>query len=185
MRSRTFLYGLLLVLLLTGLAVVAAEEDLTRDPGFVNFSDLGLLTDDELNIHVSVKDPLLKLVAEATRENEPELADLLSQLKAIEVYVYTVNESLREAIWKEIRSKANDLEGRGWDPAITIRMRRERGYVFLNLVEGKPVGLAAMYIEDNEAVFVNIVGSIDPTKIGRVASRFNIDLLGDGAGDKD
>lgn len=183
MRCRTVLSGLFLALMLTTLAVVAAE-DLTRDPGFVNFSDLGLLTDDELDIHVSVKDPLLKLVAEATRENEPELADVLVQLRAIEVYVYTVKESLREAIWKEIRGKARALEGKGWNPAITIRMRRERGYVFLKLVEGKPVGLAAMYIEDDEAVFVNIVGSIDPTKIGRVASRFNIDLLGEGADPK-
>jgi len=185
MRCKTLSYPLVIVLLLAGLAAVATEEDLTRDPGFVDFSDLELLTDDELNIHVSVKDPLLKLVAEATRENEPELSDLLAQIKAIEVHVYSVKESLREAIWMEIRAKAKALEAAGWNPAITIRMRRERGYVFLKLVDGKPIGLAAMYIEDDEAVLVNIVGLIDPTRIGRLASRFNIDLLGDGADDKD
>lgn len=180
MSARKAQRGLLITVGLLAALAVAAQEDVTRDPGFVDFSDLSPFTEEDLEIHISVKDPLLKLVAEATRESEPELAALMAQLKLVEVYVYEVEEAQRKAVRELLGTTARQLDAKGWEPAITIYMRRDRGYVYLKLVDGKPIGLAAMYLDgDNETVFVNIVGPIDPAKVGRLAARFNLDLLGD------
>ena len=175
--------GLLPALVLAGCLsapwTVLAQKDLSGDPGFVDFSQQQTLSDDELDIHISVKDPMIKLVAEATRESDPALADVLEQLHAVEVYVYQVPSERQPKVRKEISGLAGTLEGGGWTEAIAIRMKGARGHVFLRLVDGKPVGLAAMYSDDEgEAVFVNIVGQIDAAQIGRVATKFDLEVLG-------
>lgn len=169
--------ALSLALLLAG--AVAAQEDLSRDPGFVDFNPRGVLDEDDLEIHVSVKSPLIQLVAEATRETDPVLADVLDKLKAVEVHVYSVDEKRREAVRQEITRRAADLGKIGWTEAIAIRLRGARGSVLMRLSGERPVGLAAMYLDDQggDAVFVNIVGQIDAAQIGRLAAKFNLDVL--------
>lgn len=177
-RPSRWLSALLAAALLAGGRPALAQEDLRRDPGFVDFSRQATLTDDDLEVHVSVKDPLIKLVAEATGESDPELAEVLRLLKAVEVHVYEVPENRRETVKKEISSLARDLEDRGWTEAIAIRVKGARGHVFLRLLDEKPMGLAAMYTgEAGEAVFVNIVGQIDAAQVGRLASRYDLHVL--------
>lgn len=157
----------------------AVAQDLSGEPGFIDFSQQATLTDDNLDIHLSVKDPLIKLVAAGTRETDPDLADVLEQLKAVEVHVYEVPEAQQDIVRKEITKWAGKLESGGWTEAITIRMKGARGHVFLRLMNDKPKGLAAMYTgDDGEAVFVNIVGQIDAAQVGRLATKFDLDVLG-------
>ncbi len=173
--SRAGLFG---VLLLAAAPIADAQPDLSGDPGFVDFSQQETLGEDDLEIAISVKDPMIKLVAEATRESDPVLADILDKLKVVEVLVYKVGESQRAAVRGEISEQAGKLEESGWTEAITIRMRGARGHVFLRIVDERPAGLAAMYLDgEDEAVFVNIVGQIDPAQVGRLASKFNLGLL--------
>ena len=175
--------ALLLTLLLlaagpAGTPVAEAQPDLSGDPGFIDFSQQGTLDDDDLEIHISVKDPMIKLVAEASRESDPVLADILDKLKVVEVLVYNVGEGQRKAVRGEISEQAGELEELGWTEAVAIRLRSARGHVFLRIIDDLPAGVAAMYLNDkDEAVFVNIVGQIDPAQVGRLASKFNLDLL--------
>lgn len=163
-----------------------AKDDLRGEPGYVDFSRQPLFDADDLEIKVSIKGTMIHLVAEASRADDPALADVLSQLEGVEVHVYKLAEEERDAVRGEITRRARELEGQGWDEAITIHLRRARGHVFLRLDDGRPVGLAAMYVGDeNEAVFVNIVGAIDPAQLGRLASRFDLDLLSQAVGQDD
>lgn len=180
MENRSIMVALsvLLSVLLT-VTGPAMAQDLSGEPGFIDFSAQTTLSDDNLDIHISVKDPLIKLVAEGTREADPDLADVLEKLKAVEVYVYEVPADQQSQVRKEISQRAKQLESSGWTEAIAIRVKGARGHVFLRLLEGKPMGLAAMYTGDeNEAVFVNIVGQIDAAQVGRLATKFNLDVLG-------
>ncbi len=179
MSPKTALLAFLLLAAgLAGAPSAEAQPDLAGEPGFVDFSQQETLGEDDLEIAISVKDPMIKLVAEATRESDPVLADILDKLKVVEVLVYKVGESQRAAVRGEISEQAGALEELGWTEAITIRMRGARGHVFLRIVDDFPAGLAAMYLDgENEAVFVNIVGQIDPAQVGRLASKFNLDLL--------
>ncbi len=180
-RSFRLTAALFAAALLAGAWAAAAQEDLTGDPGFVDFSRQEIFDDDDVEIRISVKDPLIKLVAEATRESDPDLADVLGQLKAVEVNVFDVPQARRDEVRGEISRQAKKLESGGWTEAIAIRLRGARGHVFLRLVDEKPVGLAAMYLDDGEgdAVFVNIVGQIDAAQVGRLASKLELDLLGE------
>lgn len=180
-RSSRWTAALCAALALAGLRAAGAQEDLAGDPGFVDFSRQEIFDDGDVEIQISVKDPLIQLVAEATRESDPALADVLGQLKAVEVSVYDVPQARRDEVRREISRQAKKLESGGWTEAIAIRLRGARGHVFLRLVDEKPVGLAAMYLDDEkgDAVFVNIVGLIDAAQVGRLASKFQLDLLGE------
>jgi len=176
-RPKTFMLVLAAALALS--LTAAAQTGVTGESGFVDFSRQPLFDDDALVIHVSVKDPMIQLVAEATRENDPELAEVLSQLKAVEVLVFDVDEGASDAVRRDITRQARELQKLGWTEAVSILLRDARGSVFLRF-EGKvPVGLAALYhdAKSHEAVFVNIVGRIEPAQIGRLAAKFELDLL--------
>lgn len=174
--------------LLLGPALHATEEPTTAtavDPleselGFFDFESQKLFERDDLEIHISVKGPLLQLVAAASKESEPELADILRRLKGIEVRVYNLREPKRQAAEDLIVSLAGRLEREGWRSAITVQVQRDHGYAFLRYRDGEtdPEGLAALYLTDgNQAVFVNIVGSMNTAAIGSLARRFDLDLL--------
>lgn len=180
-RSSRWTAALFAAAVLAGPWTANAQQDLSGDPGFVDFSQQQTFDDKDVEIQISVKDPLIKLVAEATRESDPALADVLGQLKAVEVNVYNVTQARRDAVRGEIDRQARQLEKGGWTEAIAIRIRGATGHVFLRFVDEKPVGLAAMYLDDGkgDAVFVNIVGQIDAAQVGRLASKFKLDLLGE------
>lgn len=174
---------LLTVLLIAVLPVVlawtvAAQEDLTHHPGFVDFGKLDLFSEEELSVHVSVKGPMLTLVAEAARGSDRDLANMLSRLKLLEVRVFEVADSELESLQRKIRQIAKDLESKGWEAAMTLRSGKSQGYMYLKLSDGKPQGLAAAFLGDeDQAIFVNIVGEIDPSQVGRLAAKFSLDEL--------
>jgi hypothetical protein len=189
MLGRRIVLALAAAALVAAAGVGAQEDDLSRHPGFVDFNPRGVLTEDDLEIRISVKSPLIQLVAAAARAGDPELADVVDKLKAVEVHVYAVDEERREAVRQDISRRARDLGKSGWTEAIAIRVRGARGSVLMRLQDApptpqgapqaaRPVGLAAMYLDDEgEAVFVNIVGEIDAAQIGRLAAKFNLDVL--------
>ncbi|MCG8463097.1 MAG: DUF4252 domain-containing protein [Holophagales bacterium] len=152
-------------------------------PGYFDLDRLELFSRDELQVHISVKGPLLRLVAGATADDEPELAAMLQKLSGVEVRVYSTGERKREKVRGILDRLAGTLSHEGWQTAITVRVERDHGYAFLRYADdgdpqGLPLGLAAMYLtDDNQAVFVNIVGQLDTATISRLARRFELDLL--------
>lgn len=175
LRSTLFL-GLVLAL---AAWPAIAQTDLSAEPGFVDFGGNAFFAEEDLDVHISVKDPMIQLVAAASRDSDPELADVLSPLKAVDVYVYKVGDNRNDDVSEEISRQAKELSGSGWSEAITIRTRAARGHVFLRMAESTAVGVAALYLDEtaSEAVYLNIVGAIDPLEIGRLAAKFNLDPL--------
>ncbi|MEM1202977.1 MAG: DUF4252 domain-containing protein [Acidobacteriota bacterium] len=160
-----------------GAADGGTPKPVEEHPGFFDFGSLDLFDREDLDVHISVKGPLLRLVAEASGDTEPELSDMLSRLRGVEVRVYDIPQGQRDGARRTLDTTAEALERRGWDVAITVRVDRDHGYAFLRMDGGQPVGLVAMYVtEGDQAVFVNIVGTIDTAAIGRLARRFDIDL---------
>lgn len=156
-------------------------EPIAELPGFFDFEALELFEKDELAIHISVKGALLQMVARSAKD-DPELSGALSGLRGIDVRVYDVAEERRDEVSEILDRTARALGKDGWQPAITVKVKREQGYAFLHYA-GKgeltlPEGLAALYLtDDNQVVFVNIVGELDTATISRLARRFELDLL--------
>lgn len=157
--------------------------DILNHPGYARFDLLSAQIGEEPNVEVFLKGPLLRLAAEASRFEDPALADMLHKLKAVRVYAYHLEDAPRraklEAALVETSSAiAAHLSNDGWEQAARIRDDGERIYFYLKIVEERIEGLVVMAIDDeDEAVFVNIVGEVDPADIGRIGQRFRIGAL--------
>jgi hypothetical protein len=150
-------------------------EDL---PGYVDFSAIGIPQEAQTSIEVYLRAPLLKLVAAATRNDDPEAAALIDKIQLIRVQGFSVAAGERPALEARIAALAGQLEEKKWEKVARIRDKEDLVHVFLK-VDGEAVsGLCLMgFEEDGEAVFVNIVGDLDPAQIGRIGRTFDISPL--------
>ncbi len=160
-----------------------AQDDLRRDPGYLDLTDVEEWFDTEPWLEVNIKGALLSLITEASKaEDDPELTSILGKLKAIEVRGYPLTSAMFEDIDRRTSLLAKRLEGQGWDTIVRVREDDERVNVYLKS-DGKTIaGLVVMVLDpsdDDGAIFVNIVGDIDPQQIGRIGRKFNIDPLSD------
>lgn len=161
----------------------SAQDDLRRDPGYLDLTSVEDWFESEPWLEVNIKGALLSLITEASKvEDDPELTSILSKLKAIEVRGYPLHPSMFDDIDRRTNELAKRLEGQGWETVVRVRENEERVNVYLKS-DGKTIaGLVVMVLdpsEDEGAIFVNIVGDIDPQQIGRIGKKFNIDPLSD------
>lgn len=166
------------------LAGTAGAQALERDPGFVDLVTIESWFDSEPNVVVNIKGALLNLVAEASRYEDPELADLLRKLKAIQVRGFTMRRTDFGAVEERTADLARHLEASGWDTVVRVREvdNGERVDVFVRVANDAIAGMMVMVVDsyEDETFFVNIVGEIDPAQIGRIGRTFDIDPLRDG-----
>lgn len=170
----------LLFLLVSGLSGVArAQNQLRNDPGFVDFAEIDRWFDSEARIEVNIHGALLRLVAEASRNEDPDFANVLNRLKGIYVRGYTLPPSQYGKIERNASELGKRLEARGWETVARVREEGDRVDMYINVQDDAIAGLVVMAIASGEddTIFINIVGDIDPEEIGRIGSRFNIDDL--------
>lgn len=177
---------ILAVALLASAAAVspasAQQVDLRNEPGYLDLSSIEGWFDEEPWLEINIKGALLRLVTEASRNEDPELTSLLQKLKAIEVRGYPLTPAQFENIGRRTGDLAKQLESRGWDTVVRVRERDERVNIYMKVTDDVIAGLVVMVLqpdEDEGAVFVNIVGDIDPEEIGRIGRKFDIDPLSD------
>lgn len=149
------------------------------DPGFVDFEALGLVETDEVNLRVSLYGPILQLVAEATREEEPGFSELLDKLRAIRADLYEVGSDRRPTLRRRTTEVARLLERRGWQTVVELRSETGEVSFIQTRSDGESIsGVSVMFIEpDGGAGFINIVGDVSPRELGRLGRTFHIDAL--------
>jgi len=167
--------GMTAALLLFSLAARAADP--SDAPGFVDFGDLETLTGNPPKVEVDLGGPMIRFLAAASREAEPDVADMMSKLKSIRVNVFELAPGSEEAAHLKLQSLAADLEARDWERAVVVREKGEATvHMYMKLDGENVVGLTFMAVDDDdEAVFINIVGEVDPEKLGKLAARFGVD----------
>lgn len=173
-------YSILLLALCLLPGIARAADELEAHPGYVDLTAIETISDEEASIEVYLKGPVLRLVAEATRHDEPELADMLTRLKIIQVRGFDLKPDPEEVarVKKEIKNIAKQLESQGWEKVVRVRERHEHVDVYLKLKGEAIIGLTVIAGESNdEIILVNIAGDIDPAQIGRIGRRFNITPL--------
>jgi len=176
---------LILLGLVGGLAVPASAQDrppspsFKDDPGYVDFEGLGLVDADEVNLRVSLFGPILRLVAEATRQDEPGFSELLDKLRAIRADIYEVDPDRRASLRRRTTETARLLERRGWQTVVEVRSATGDLSFIQTRSDGSTIsGLSVMYIEpDGSAGFINIVGDVSPEELGRLGRTFHIEPL--------
>jgi len=162
--------------LLLALGSAEGGEDIEKMPGYVALDEfITIPTEAETSIEVFLKAPLLRMVSAATRRNEPELAEMIDGISLIRVQGFSVEAENLVRVREEIAGLASGMEESGWERVARIREGDELIHVYLKSNDDEVDGLMMMGFENpDEAVFVNIVGDIDPAQIGRLGSKFNI-----------
>jgi hypothetical protein len=167
-----------LTLLLFLAAAGARAQKLADDPGYLRIQELDLFPSDKLSVEVNIEGALLRMVAAATRKEDPEFSAIVAGLKSIQVQVLPATaldaNSLRGRIGRVLRL----LEDRGWSSTLRVKEKDEETYIYLKELDGKIAGLTLLSLEPgNEAVLINIAGRIDPAQIGRLGQSLDIPAL--------
>jgi hypothetical protein len=143
-----------------------------------NFSQLRLKATDSVDVTL---DGFLMRIARrfaashAADEAHDEAISLLQDIKSVRVRNFTFDSDDAYS-QKDIDSVRKQLQGPGWSALATVHKRepREDVDVYVCLENDKVKGLAVIASEPREFTIVNIVGSIDLDKIGRLEGEFGI-----------
>jgi len=172
---------------LCAVAVLAAgpvraetDEAIKKHPGYVDFDGLKVFADKEAKVEVYLREPLINLVSGFVKHEDEELYEVLSRLKLVRVFVYDAADISADEFLAASSETAKRLDKSGWERIVRVRDEEERADIYIKaspdylLIEG----IVVMALDDDdEVVFVNIVGAINPEEIGRLGEHFDIEGL--------
>jgi len=172
-------YSLVFIFVLILSIAASAQEDYSKYPGYVDLSDIETFKDSEATVEVFITKPLLSLVAAATSSSEdPSFSNLLKNLALIRVETFNVQEKETEKVKKIIQKVSKKLTKEKWSRIVKVKEKDELVEIYIKPNKEKIAGLLVMSLEpDNEAVFVNIVGTIDMDQLGKLSRKFDIPQL--------
>lgn len=167
---------LVLALLLSAPAAFAAPQP--APPGSVPFDELGLFPREKLSVEINLGGPLLRLVAAATRREDPQFSALITSLREIRVQVFPLASADESAVRTRIGRATRWLEDHGWAATVKVREKDEETFIYMKEADGKVEGLTLLSLQPGvEAVLINIVGRLDPDQLGRLGEGLDIPHL--------
>lgn len=169
MRSKmTWILGVTLVFV-TG---TVTAQSTTDHPGYFPVEEMGILDGGNLKVDVDLQGAMLQLVSAAMEEEDDAgLADMVSNLERIRVQVGSIDSADVATVASRIDDAVSRLTASGWDRILKVVEEGEQVYLFAREDAGSIVGLTVLVNDGGEeAVVVNIVGTIDPSTLGRMLS---------------
>lgn len=167
----------ILVLGLTAMLALPAmaQEDALKDlPGYVDF---GQLTDifGEPTVQIAVGESLLGLVGSLSAQEDPEAAEVFNRLQGVRVNVFEERDISPEGV-EFVKDASAKLSSMGWESVVTVNSQEEQVRVFMKLNEDMVQGITVMVVDESEAVFVNVIGDINPAELEKVMDNFDVDI---------
>lgn len=160
--------------LLMALPVAAQEDALKGLPGYVDFGELDSIFG-EPTVQISIGESLLRMVGSLSAEEDPEAAELFRRLNGVRVNVFET-EALADGAIDLVKNISSQLSDRGWESVVTVNSADEQVRIFMKLSEDKVDGITVMAVEANEAVFVNVIGDINPAQLEKVMDKIDVDI---------
>lgn len=174
----TFLKSILIGSLcaLISLPAIAQEDELKNLAGFVDFGDLSK-TYGEPSIAINIGGTLLGFVSAISEESNPETAKMMGQLKGVRVFGYPISEDPGVARNKFAEVK-NSLKSKGWEPVVQVNDAEDQVMIYMKMDGANMEGLTVMTVDATEVMFINIIGKLDPKKLGQMMKNFDVDIDG-------
>ncbi len=164
-----------LVLCTAGFNLLSHAENHTQMDKMVDFEALTKVYG-EPKVQINLHSGLINLVAGLAAKDDPEAAALLSGIRGISVNIYDIGDNTELAL-KSIKSVSKQLQKLNWEPAVSVNEGEEQVRIFVNQHDGIIEGLLVLAAgKDSEAVFINIDGNIDPSKIAAITDSLNLDV---------
>lgn len=156
------------------LPVIAQEDELKDLPGYVDFGDLSL-TYGEPKITINLGGTMLNFVGMMSSSESPETSEMISKLKGIRVQIYSIEENA-EVAHNQFGDTKNSLKSSGWEPIVQVNEDDEQVLVYMKAVDGQMEGMTVMVVDQEEAVFVNVIGQLNPTELAQVMDKFDVNV---------
>lgn len=172
---KAFVSGLTVILTAMLALPAMAQEDALKDyPGYVDF---GTLSDifGEPTVQISVGQSLLGLVGSLSAKEDPEAAELFNRLNGVRVSVFENTEVPEEGI-EFVKDVAGRLSDMGWESVVTVNDGAEQVRIFMKINGDMVEGISVMAVEPTEAVFVNVIGNLNPAELEQVMDNFDVDI---------
>jgi hypothetical protein len=95
--------------------------------------------------------------------------------------VFDVDSRMRSEYADVTKETTKQLDEKGWERIVRVREDEENVDVYLRPSDDYEsiLGIVVMVASWDEAVFVNIVGEINPEDVSRLGEHFDIDELDD------
>ena len=152
-----------------------AQEDALRDlPGYIDFGELNAAYG-EPTVNITIGGTILNFVGTMARKDDPEAAALFSKLKGVRVSTYNTEGDARPAM-DQLNSVKAVLQSSDWEPVVQVNDGQEQVQIFLKTAGEAIDGLVLMAVDSEEAVFINVIGSLDPNELSRVMENFDVDV---------
>jgi hypothetical protein len=158
-------------------SICISAKTLAGPAGYIDFADLGEAYG-EAKVEINLHKALLNMVGTFSKSEDPEIAEILSGVDSIKVRVFPLNGKPEKAMETvdEVSKKIRKLD---WEPLISVNEEKEKVRIFSKMTGEVMDGLVVMVVNENgegEAVFINIVGQIDPAKVSKLADSMDINM---------
>ncbi|MEH6587020.1 MAG: DUF4252 domain-containing protein [Halioglobus sp.] len=131
-----------------------------RDAGFADVDSLDWREVDQ-NFSLSLGPTLLGLAASVI-EDDPQTEKLLRSLYGVRVKAYRVEPGEAEAVSLDLNNMSQDLIEQDWEPVVLVREQGESTHMLVKMEGERIRGLALLTSDGEEAVFVNVMGDLQP-----------------------
>lgn len=177
---------LVLFFAMSSLFLAQQKEDYSKYPGYFNYNDFAQLKNAESITEVYLEEPLLKMVANLAEGKKEELGNAIGGLKLVRVNEYKIPKIELTNMETAIESMDNNLQSKGWDRIIRTNTKGNYTNVYIKKgTDNEFVGLTIVSLEKSfksgensddsgKATFVNIVGKIDLSTIGKLSEQLHV-----------
>ena len=123
---------------------------------------------------------MLDFVGAMSSSESPETSEMISKLKGIRVQMFGTEDIEGvvnlDAAKSQFNTVKNNLKSSGWEPIVQINEDDERVLVYMKMLNGNMEGMTVMVVDQEEAVFVNIIGQLNPAELSKVMDSFDVDV---------
>jgi len=160
---------------LLSVPALAQQWDFESMPGYIDFGSLDAIYG-EPRVMINIGGPLMKLMAAAAASsNDPQASALMRDLEGVRVNIYNTAGNTQPALAQMNQAKAA-LQAEQWMPIVQVKEDGEDVQMFSKIEGDLMQGMAIMVVNQEEAVFLNILGSIDPAQVGSVMKQLHVDV---------
>lgn len=148
--------------------------------GYVDFSSFAPNAEGQL-VEIKIESGLIRFAAKIAALKEPAAAELLKNIQQVRVNVVELDDTNRADAAGKIAAVRGHLESMGWAPTVNVRdpKKGEDVAVYIKSKDDDSIdGIVVTVIEKGkQAVFVNVVGNIQPEQLAELGDRLNISAL--------
>jgi len=129
----------------------------------------------EPKIIINLGGTMLNFVGMMSSQESPETSELISKLKGIRVMIYETDENAGAAKSQFVEVKGK-LKSSGWEPIVQVNEDDEQVMIYMKMDGENMEGLTVMVVDEEEAVFVNVIGQLNPAELGKVMETLDVDM---------